>query len=51
MFPGASQIAKRVLRYDALERVFHDPGGHVTLEGRSSEDMADHPGWTGTDAG
>jgi hypothetical protein len=51
MFPGVSQIAKRVLRHDALERVFHDPGGHVTLEARSTEDLTDHAGRTGTDAG
>jgi transcriptional regulator with GAF, ATPase, and Fis domain len=50
VFPRVSKIVKPVLPHDALELMFHDRGGHVTLEARSTEDLADHIGWTETDA-
>src|SRR5712692_2401439 len=50
VFPRVSDIVKPVLPHDALELMFHDRGGHVTLEARSTDDLEGHPGWTGTDA-
>src|SRR5712664_1880984 len=49
VFPRISEIVKPMLPHDALELVFHDRAGHVTLEARSTEDLAGHPGWTETD--
>jgi len=39
VFPRISEIVKDVLPHDALELVFHDRSGHVTLEARSIEDL------------
>src|SRR6266850_6071164 len=39
VFPRVSEIVKQVLPHDALELVFHDRSGHVTLEARSTEDL------------
>jgi transcriptional regulator with PAS, ATPase and Fis domain len=50
VFPRVSEIVKPVLPHDALELMFHDRGGQVTLEARSTDDLPGHPGWTGTDA-
>src|SRR3977135_819082 len=49
VFPRISEIVKQVLPHDALELVFHDRSGHVTLEARSTDDLAGHAGRTGTD--
>ena len=46
VFPRVSEIVKPVLPHDALELMFHDRGGRLTLEARSTEDLAGHPGWT-----
>jgi transcriptional regulator with GAF, ATPase, and Fis domain len=50
VFPRVSEIVKHVLPHDALELMFHDRAGRVTLEAQSTEDLAGHPGWTETDA-
>src|SRR5438445_4588616 len=39
VFPRVSEIVKNVLPHDALELVFHDRSGHVSLEARSTEDL------------
>src|SRR6267142_2576458 len=39
VFPRISEIVRHVLPHDALELVFHDRSGHVTLEARSTEDL------------
>src|SRR2546430_17698155 len=39
VFPRVSEIVRHVLPHDALELVFHDRSGHVTLEARSTEDL------------
>jgi transcriptional regulator with PAS, ATPase and Fis domain len=44
VFPRVSEIVKHVLRHDALELVLCGQSGHVTLEARSSEDLAGHRG-------
>src|SRR4030081_2544552 len=44
VFPRVSEIVKHMLPHDALELMFHDRGGHVTLEARSTDDLA---GWAG----
>src|SRR2546429_9780285 len=41
VFPRVSEIVKHALPHDALELVFHDRSGHVTLEARSPEDLTD----------
>jgi GAF domain-containing protein len=41
VFPRVSEIVKPALPHDALELAFHDRSGHVTLEARSAEDLAD----------
>src|SRR6266446_6203542 len=40
VFPRVSAIVKDVLPHDALELVFHDRTGRVTLEARSTDDLA-----------
>jgi transcriptional regulator with PAS, ATPase and Fis domain len=40
---------KDVLPHDALELMLHNGGGHVTLEARSTEDLAAHRGCTSPD--
>src|ERR1700694_5072787 len=50
VFPRVSEIVKPVLPHDALELMFHDRSGRVTLEAQSTEDLTGHPGWTETDA-
>src|SRR5438876_10950037 len=39
VFPRVSEIVSQVLPHDALELVFHDRSGRVTLEARSTEDL------------
>src|SRR5438552_18566742 len=39
VFPRVSEIVSQVLPHDALELVFHDRSGGVTLEARSTEDL------------
>jgi hypothetical protein len=50
VFPRVSEIVRHVLPHDALELVFHDRGGHVTQEARSTDDLAGPRGCTSTDA-
>jgi transcriptional regulator with PAS, ATPase and Fis domain len=40
VFPRVSEIVRQVLPHDALELVFHDRSGRVTLEARSTGDLA-----------
>src|SRR5882757_3959788 len=40
VLPRVSEIVKHVLQHDALELVLCDRGGHVTLEARSTDDLA-----------
>jgi transcriptional regulator with PAS, ATPase and Fis domain len=40
VFPRVSEIVKPALPHDALELAFHDRSGHVTLEARSTDDLA-----------
>jgi transcriptional regulator with GAF, ATPase, and Fis domain len=40
VFPRVSEIVKHVLQHDALELVLCDRGGLVTLEARSTDDLA-----------
>jgi DNA-binding NtrC family response regulator len=42
VFPRVSQIVNEVLPHDSLDLMFHDRGGRVTLEARSSDDLAGH---------
>jgi DNA-binding NtrC family response regulator len=44
VFPRVSEIVKPALPHDALELVFHDRGGRVTLEARSTDDLAGNLG-------
>jgi DNA-binding NtrC family response regulator len=39
VFPRVSEIVRHVLPHDALELMFHDRSGQVTLEARSNEDL------------
>jgi DNA-binding NtrC family response regulator len=48
VFPRVSEIVKHMLVHDALELVFQDCGGDVTLEARSTDDLAEHCGCTAT---
>src|ERR1700752_2236553 len=48
VFPRVSEIVQHVLPHDALELVFHDRGGHVTLEATSTDDLKGYAGRTGT---
>src|SRR6202049_5158401 len=50
VFPRVSEIVKHVLPHDALELMSHDRGGRVTLEARSTDDLAGPRGRTSTDA-
>jgi transcriptional regulator with PAS, ATPase and Fis domain len=49
VFPRVSAIVNDVLPHDALELVFHDRGGRVTLEARSTDDLAGRGGAAETD--
>src|SRR5882762_2880592 len=49
VFPRVSEIVRPVVPHDALELVFHDHGGHVTLEATSSDDLPGYAGCTGPD--
>src|SRR2546427_3631489 len=40
VFPRVSEIVKHAVRHDALELVLCDRSGHVTLEARSTDDLA-----------
>jgi transcriptional regulator with GAF, ATPase, and Fis domain len=40
VFPRVSEIVRHALPHDALELVFHDRSGRVTLEARSTDDLA-----------
>jgi transcriptional regulator with PAS, ATPase and Fis domain len=40
VFPRVSEIVRHALPHDALELAFHDRSGHVTLEARSTDDLA-----------
>src|SRR5258706_10457838 len=44
VFPRVSQIVKHALPHDALELVFYDRGGRVTLEAQSTDDLAGNLG-------
>src|SRR5258706_2565712 len=48
VFPRVSAIVRHALPHDALELVFHDRSGHVTLEARSSDDLASGFGYAVT---
>jgi DNA-binding NtrC family response regulator len=49
VFPRISDIVKEMLPHDALDLMFHDRGGHVTLEARSTDDLAGHCACTAND--
>jgi DNA-binding NtrC family response regulator len=49
VFPRVSEIVQHVVPHDALELLFHDRGGYVTLEARSTDDLAGHYGGIGAD--
>jgi DNA-binding NtrC family response regulator len=49
VFPRISEIAKEVLPHDSLDLMFHDRSGRVTLEARSTDDLAGHCACTGSD--
>jgi hypothetical protein len=49
VFPRVSEIVKPVLPHDALDLVFHDRGGDVTLEAHSTDDLTGRRMFTGTD--
>jgi transcriptional regulator with GAF, ATPase, and Fis domain len=49
VFPRVSEIVKPVLRHDALHLMFYDRDGYVTLEARSTDDLAAHCGAAETD--
>jgi transcriptional regulator with PAS, ATPase and Fis domain len=42
VFPRVSEIVKEMLPHDALDLMFHDRSGRVTLEARSTGDLAGH---------
>ena len=42
VFPRVSGIVKEVLPHDALDLMFQDRSGRVTVEARSSDDLAGH---------
>jgi len=48
VFPRVSTIVKAVVPHDALELVFYDRQGHVTLEASSADDL---PGYAGSGTG
>jgi transcriptional regulator with PAS, ATPase and Fis domain len=47
VFPRVSEIVQPVLPHDALELVFHDRDGRVTLEAASSHEMPGYAGCAG----
>src|SRR4051812_10352428 len=47
VFPRVSEIVKSVVPHDALELVFHDRDGRVTLEAASTDDVPGYAGCTG----
>ena len=49
VFPRISEIVKEMLPHDALDLMFHDRGGRVTLEARSNDDLAGHCAWSDGD--
>ena len=49
VFPRISEIVKEMLPHDALDLMFHDRGGRVTLEAKSSDDLAGHCTCRGAD--
>ena len=49
VFPRISEIVKEMLPHDALDLMFHDRGGRVTLEARSNDDLAGHCTWSDGD--
>jgi transcriptional regulator with PAS, ATPase and Fis domain len=49
VFPRVSEIVQQVLAHDALELVFSDRAGHVTLEARSHEGLPAHGCCTSAD--
>ena len=49
VFPRISEIVKEMLPHDALDLMFHDRGGRVTLEARSNDDLAGHCPWSDGD--
>src|SRR5947209_6741364 len=49
VFPRVSEIVTHVLRHDALDLMFYDRDGDVTLEARSTDDLAEHLGVAETD--
>src|SRR5476649_203692 len=49
VFPRVSAIVNDVLPHDALDLMFQDRGGRVTLEARSTDDLPEHGGGTETD--
>jgi len=49
VFPRVSEIVKPVLPHDALDLVFRDRGGDVTLEARSTDDLTGHGVFAGAD--
>jgi len=46
VFPRVSAIVKPLVPHDALELVFHDRDGHVTLEAASPDDLPGYAGCT-----
>jgi transcriptional regulator with PAS, ATPase and Fis domain len=44
VFARVSEIVKPMLPHDALELMFHDRSGDVTLEARSTDDLPEHGG-------
>ena len=49
VFPRVSEICEAVLLDDALDLVFRDCGGDVTLEARSTDELTGHAVFTGAD--
>jgi transcriptional regulator with PAS, ATPase and Fis domain len=49
VFPRVSTIVKPMVPHDALELMFHDRDGHVTLEATSSNDLSGYVACTGPD--
>jgi transcriptional regulator with PAS, ATPase and Fis domain len=47
VFPRVSEIVKPMLPHDALDLMFQDRAGHVTLEASSAEDLAAYTGCVG----
>jgi transcriptional regulator with GAF, ATPase, and Fis domain len=47
VFPRVSEIVKPIVPHDALDLMFQDRAGQVTLEASSTDDLAAHSGWPG----